>query len=234
MDATIQYSPDKLIVLAHQQYDSSENLSPFNVPPNPLDLFRQWFTSVQGTVHEPEVMALSTASPEGIPSTRIVLLKQVDSRGFVFYTNYDSRKSREMIANPYASLALYWREVHRQVRVVGQVEKVSKEESEAYFRSRPLGSQISAWASNQSSVIAEDELYRKINDIERRFAVKESDNEAEIPLPDHWGGWRVVPSEVEFWIGKPSRLHDRVRYLHLLKEGPPSDLPEWKIDRLSP
>jgi pyridoxamine-phosphate oxidase len=234
MDATIQSSPDKLIVLAHQQYDSSENLSPFNVPPNPLDLFRQWFTSVQGTVHEPEVMALSTVSTGGIPSTRIVLLKQVDSRGFVFYTNYDSRKSREMIANPYASLALYWREVHRQVRVVGRVEKVSKEESEAYFHSRPLGSQISAWASNQSSVIAEDELNRKIEDIERRFAVKESDIQPEIPLPDHWGGWRVVPSEVEFWVGKPSRLHDRVRYLHLLKEGPPSDPPEWKIDRLSP
>ena len=193
MDAITQPSPDKLNVLAHQQYDSSENLSPLTVPPNPLDLFRQWFTSVQGTVHEPEAMALSTASPEGIPSTRIVLLKQVDSRGFVFYTNYDSRKSCEMAANPYASLALYWREVHRQVRVVGRVEKVSKEESEAYFRSRPLGSRISAWASNQSSVIAEGELDRKIKDIERRFGVKEGDIEAEIPLPDYWGGWRVVP-----------------------------------------
>ena len=193
MDAVIQSLPDKLTVLAHQQYDSSENLSPFNVPLNPLDLFRQWFTSVQGTVREPEAMALSTASPEGIPSTRIVLLKQVDSRGFVFYTNYGSRKSREMAANPYASLALYWREVHRQVRVVGRVEKVSKEESEAYFQSRPLGSRISAWASNQSSVIDEDELDLRIKDIETRFAVKEGDVEAEIPLPDHWGGWRVVP-----------------------------------------
>lgn len=194
MDAIIQASfPGKLTVLAHQQYDSPENLSPFNVPPDPLDLFRQWFTSVQGTVHEPEAMALSTATPEGIPSTRIVLLKQVDSRGFVFYTNYDSRKSREMVANPYASLALYWREVHRQVRVVGRVEKVSREESEAYFRSRPLGSRIGAWASDQSSVIAEGELDRKVKDIESRFALKEGDAEAEIPLPDQWGGWRVVP-----------------------------------------
>src|ERR1700744_3729200 len=107
MNVVIHSSPDKLTVLAHQQYDSPENLSPFDVPPNPLDLFRQWVTSVQGTVHEPEAMALSTASPEGLPSPRIVLLKQVDSRGFVFYTNYDSRKSREMIANPHASLALY-------------------------------------------------------------------------------------------------------------------------------
>src|SRR6266404_4021446 len=198
MDAVIQYSPDKITVLAHQQYVSSEHLSPFNVPPNPLDLFRQWFTSVQGTVHEPEVMALSTASPEGIPSTRIVLLKQVDSRGFVFYTNYDSRKSREMVANPYASLALYWREVHRQVRVVGRVEKVSKEESEAYFRSRPLGSRIGAWASKQSSVIGEDELDRKVKDIEGRFALKEGDvdDDVEVPLPDHWGGWRVIPRSV--------------------------------------
>ena len=193
MDATIQSSPNKLTVLAHQQYDSSENLSPFNVPPDPLDLFRQWFTSVLHTVYEPEAMALSTASPEGIPSTRIVLLKQVDSRGFVFYTNYDSRKSHEMVANPYASLAFYWREIHRQVRVVGRVEKVSKEESEAYFRSRPLGSRIGAWASNQSSVIAEDELDHKIKDTERRFAVKEGDVEVEIPLPDQWGGWRVIP-----------------------------------------
>ncbi|KAH9002536.1 pyridoxamine 5'-phosphate oxidase [Lactarius hatsudake] len=233
MDAIIQSSPNKLSVLAHQQYDSPENISPFDVPSNPFDLFRQWFTSVQGTVNQPEAMALSTASPEGIPSTRIVLLKEVDSRGFVFFTNYDSRKSREMAANPYASLALYWREVHRQVRAVGRVEKVSKEESEAYFRSRPLGSRIGAWASNQSSVIGEGELDRKIKDIEKRFALKEGDTEAEVPLPDHWGGWRIVPSEVEFWVGKPSRLHDRVRYL-LHSEGSPSDPPVWKIDRLSP
>jgi len=148
---------DKIEVLVHEQYDSPDHLSPSTVPANPFDLFRQWFTSVQSTVHEPEIMALSTVSADGIPSTRTVLLKQVDDRGFVFYTNYNSRKSREMDVNPHVSLALYWREVHRQVRVVGRVEKVSREESDAYFRSRPLGSRIGAWASNQSTAIVDGE-----------------------------------------------------------------------------
>lgn len=184
---------DRLVVLDHQQYHGSDNLSPSTVPADPLDLFRHWFTSVQGTVREPEAMALSTVSAEGIPSTRIVLLKQVDNRGFVFYTNYNSRKSREMDANPNASLAFYWREVHRQVRAVGPVEKVSREECEAYFRSRPLGSRIGAWASNQSAVIAEGELDQQVEQIKERFGVKEGDVEADIPLPDHWGGWRLIP-----------------------------------------
>jgi len=231
MDNAIQLSPDKIKVLVHQQYDTPDHLSPATVPANPLDLFRQWFTSAQGTVHEPEAMALSTASVDGIPSTRIVLLKQADNRGFVFYTNYDSRKSREMNANPHASLAFYWREVHRQVRVVGRIEKVSREESEAYFRSRPLGSKIGAWASNQSAVIAEGELDQQINQIKERFGVKDGE-EADIPLPDHWGGWRVIPNEVEFWAGKPSRLHDRVHYRRL--EGSPTDSSGWRTERLSP
>jgi len=137
-----------------------------------------------------------------------------------------------MDANPRASLAFYWREVHRQVRVVGPVEKVSREESEAYFRTRPLGSRIGAWASNQSAVIAEDELDQQVNQIKERFGVQEGDVEADIPLPDHWGGWRLIPNEVEFWVGKPSRLHDRVRYR--CREGPPTDPPTWITERLSP
>jgi pyridoxamine-phosphate oxidase len=190
MDAAIQPS---IVVLARQQYDTSDDLSPSSVPADPLDLFRQWFTSVQGVALEPEAMALSTVSAEGFPSTRIVLLKQVDNRGFVFYTNYNSRKSREMDANPHVSLAFFWREVHRQVRVVGPVEKVSREESEAYFRSRPLGSRIGAWASDQSAAIPEGELDQRVNQIKERFGVKEGDIDADIPLPDHWGGWRVLP-----------------------------------------
>jgi pyridoxamine-phosphate oxidase len=196
MDNVVRFSHDTIKVLAHEQYDSSDHISPSAVPANPLDLFREWFTSVQGSAREPEAMALSTASAEGIPSTRVVLLKEVDNRGFIFYTNYNSRKSREMDSNPYASLAFYWREVHRQVRVVGRVEKVPREESEAYFRSRPLGSRISAWASHQSAVIAEGELDHKIKQIGEQFGVKEGNVEAEIPLPDHWGGWRVIPRSV--------------------------------------
>ncbi len=193
MNTAIQPSPGRIVVLAHEQYDTSDNLSPSTVPASPLDLFRHWFNSAQGTVHEPEAMALSTVSAEGIPSTRIVLLKQVDNRGFVFYTNYNSRKSRDLDANPHASLAFYWREVHRQVRVVGRVEKVSREESEAYFRTRPLGSRIGAWASDQSAAIGEGELDQQITQIKERFGIKDGDVDADIPLPDHWGGWRVIP-----------------------------------------
>jgi pyridoxamine-phosphate oxidase len=193
MDTPIQSAPDDIKVRANEQYHTSDHLSPSTVPVNPLDLFRQWFTSAQSTVREPEAMALSTVSADGIPSTRIVLLKQVNNRGLVFYTNYNSRKSREMDLNPHVSLAFYWREIHRQVRVVGRVEKVSREESEAYFRTRPLGSRIGAWTSHQSAAIAEGELDQQINRIKERFGVKEGDVEADIPLPDHWGGWRVIP-----------------------------------------
>ncbi|THH15846.1 hypothetical protein EW146_g4696 [Bondarzewia mesenterica] len=232
MENYMQAAPDKIQVLAHEQYFTREHISPDTVLPNPLDQFRAWFTSVQGKVREPEAMSLSTATAAGIPSSRIVLFKQLDKRGFVFYTNYTSRKSHELSENPNAALAFYWREVHRQVRVLGRVEKVTKEESEAYFRSRPLGSRIGAWASKQSTVVGEDELHGHFIEVEKRFGVKEGDTDGDIPLPDFWGGWRVVPTEVEFWAGKPSRLHDRVRYLR--KDGSPDESPEWTIERLSP
>ncbi|THV03853.1 pyridoxamine 5'-phosphate oxidase [Dendrothele bispora CBS 962.96] len=220
-------NPDELKVLAHQQYQTSDTLSPSTVLPSPLDQFHVWFKAAveSGKVHEPEAMSLSTATPSGIPSARIVLFKQLDSRGFVFFTNYTSRKSKELEANPNAALVFYWREIHRSVRVVGKVEKVSREESEEYFKSRPIGSQLGAWASKQSTIIGEDVLTERLKNVEEKFG----DN---VPLPDFWGGWRVVPNEVEFWSGKPSRLHDRVRYLR--NEESSVENPSWTIERLSP
>ncbi|OBZ71363.1 Pyridoxine/pyridoxamine 5'-phosphate oxidase [Grifola frondosa] len=211
--AIAQPSPDKLQVTAHQQYNPPESLSPAQVAPSPLDQFRTWFTSVQGVVAEPESMFLCTATASGIPSARIVLFKQLDRRGFVFYTNYTSRKSHELLENPHAAISFYWREVHKQVRIVGRVEKVSREESEEYYRSRPVGSQLG-------------EIQARLEEVKERFGEKD------VPLPEFWGGWRVVPDEVEFWLGKPSRLHDRVRYLRI--EGSPDDAPQWKIERLAP
>ena len=153
VDAVIEPSGDKIRVVSHRQYMAQDQLSPQTVLPNPLDQFRQWFKEAQGLVHEPEAMSLSTATSSGIPSSRFVLLKQVDKSGFVFFTNYTSRKSRELEGNPYAALALYWAEMHRQIRVVGRVEKVREEESEEYFKFCPLGSRIGAWASPQSQVV---------------------------------------------------------------------------------
>ncbi|KAA1469935.1 pyridoxamine 5'-phosphate oxidase [Dentipellis sp. KUC8613] len=231
MDSYVQEEADKIKVTRHQQYDTSDELSPTTVHPNPLDQFRAWFKSIKDQVHEPEAMTLSTATASGIPSSRTVLFKQLDTRGFVFYTNYESRKSRELSENPNASLVFYWQQVHRQVRVLGKAEKVSREDSEAYYRSRPLGSRIGAWASKQSSVVGEDELHRQFKDVEERFGVHEGDEDKDIPIPDFWGGWRIIPTEIEFWAGKPSRLHDRVRYLRI--DGT-EESPEWKIERLSP
>lgn len=183
-------------------------------------------------------MAISSVSPDGVPSTRFVLLKTVDETGFLFFTNYDSRKSRELEGG-FASLAFYWKEVSRQVRVVGKVEKVSREESEEYFGSRPVGSKIGAWASPQSSVVGEDTLVKNVEDVKAKYG-------EQVPCPPHWGGWRVIPlsvdqrssnasakltcSEVEFWSGQPSRLHDRFRYTRPKNDNTSG----WSIDRLAP
>ncbi len=182
-------SPDKIQIVAHEQYSPPESLSPADVDPCPLAQFRSWFTAVQGAVREPEAMTVSTATAAGVPSARIVLLKQVDARGFVFYTNYTSRKSRELAENPRAALAFYWREVHKQVRVVGRVERVSREESDAYFHSRPAGSQLGAWASRQSTVVADGEVQARAEQLKERFG-------EDVPYPEFWGGWRIVPEYV--------------------------------------
>lgn len=188
-------SLEKIAITSHQQYYSPDTLSPTTVAPSPLDQFHVWFTEVSQneTVKEPEAMSLSTATLSGVPSARIVLFKQLDSRGFIFFTNYTSRKSQELLANPRAALVFYWREVHRSVRVVGRVEKVSKEESEEYFQSRPIGSRLGAWASKQSTLVQETELHARLDKYQRRFGVNPEDKDGEVPLPDFWGGWRVVP-----------------------------------------
>lgn len=175
---------------------------------NPFKQFQTWFDqALSAELPEPNAMTLATATASGKPSARIVLLKGFDEKGFVFYTNYSSHKGQELAENPWASLVFWWVELERQVRIDGSVEKVSQEESEAYFQSRPVGSQLGAWASPQSEVIASrEELEKKIAELEEKYK-----NET-IPKPPQWGGYRLIPHELEFWQGRPNRLHDRLRY----------------------
>lgn len=188
-------------VTSRSTYDTPDSLSPSTVLPSPLLQFKSWFAYAQSEsrVVEPEAMSLSTSTPSGIPSARIVLLKEVDSRGFVLFTNYTSRKSSELKANPRAALAFYWKELHRQVRVVGRAEMVDRRESEDYYNSRPVGSRIGAWASRQSSVVAEGEVQERYKKLETRFGVKKegegtsNGDPVTVPLPEFWGGWRIVP-----------------------------------------
>lgn len=186
-------SDHKIQVLDHKQYNSPSHISPENVLPDPLDQFRSWFSAAQPFVCEPEAMALSTVSSEGTPSTRIVLLKQADTTGFVFYTNYESRKGREIKSTGKASVAFYWRETSQQVRVVGTVENILEEESDAYFRSRPIGSKLGAWASAQSSVIEDGVLEKNLDAAKERFGVKDHSGTIDVPRPEFWGGWRIIP-----------------------------------------
>lgn len=173
---------------------------------SPFSIFNTWFEDANKSgLLLPEAMSVSSCNSEGQPSSRMVLLKSFDERGFVFYTNYGSRKSEELIANNQVALLFHWSVLQRQVRIEGRVEKISKEESEAYFHSRGRGSQIGAWASNQSQkIISKDELHQKEKQYEQEFAGKQ------VPLPEFWGGYRVVPHYIEFWQGRANRLHDRL------------------------
>ncbi|MFH1764611.1 MAG: pyridoxamine 5'-phosphate oxidase [Gemmatimonadota bacterium] len=175
---------------------------------DPLVLFHTWFQDAIGSgVYLPESMALGTATPHGKPSVRMVLLKGYDERGFVFFTNYGSRKADELEANPEATLMFHWAILQRQIRMEGSVQRIAREESEAYFRSRPRGSQIGAWASTQSEPLAiRQELEERVQKYEAEF------KGGEVPLPPFWGGYRLDPSSIEFWQGRASRLHDRIKF----------------------
>ncbi len=179
-----------------------------DLPDDPMDLFEVWFKFARKVrIYWPDSTAVATASKDGKPSVRMVLLKRYDQRGFVFFTNYESQKGRELDENPHASMVIYWNDLLRQIRMTGVVEKVSREESEAYFHSRPRGSQIGAWSSNQDAVMSSrEELMSKYDEFEQKFAG------GPVPLPPYWGGYRLIPAEIEFWQARTYRLHDRFRY----------------------
>ena len=199
-----------------------KELTKKKVDPNPFDQFSHWFNELlKSNVKEPNAMILATASSEGIPSVRTVLLKKFDEEGFVFYTNYESHKAADLSENPNAEILFMWLELERQVRIKGKVEKVSEKESEEYFHSRPTNSQIGAWASKQSSVIP-DRVF-----LEEKFQeTAEKYKDGVIPLPPFWGGYRLKPVGFEFWQGRESRLHDRISYRKKNNT--------WEIVRLSP
>lgn len=194
-----------------------------NADPDPIRQFAAWFAEASlSDVPEVNAMALATATPDGHPSVRMVLLRGYDARGFTFFTNYESRKARELEENPRAALVMFWHELERQVRIEGRVERATAEESDRYFHGRPAGSRIGAWASPQSQVLPDRQTLESLYDeVEARYP------DGAIPRPENWGGYRVIPDAIEFWQGRPSRLHDRLRYTRR----PQGD---WLIERLAP
>lgn len=203
----------------------AEGLAETDLPATPVAQFASWFEQAATEAHlfEPNAMVVSTANAEGRPSSRTVLLKSFDEQGFVFYTNYDSRKAADLAENPYVSLLFPWHPMARQVIVSGVARRTGRDETAAYFRTRPHGSQLGAWASAQSSVIAgREELDAAYAELATRYPEGEK-----VPVPPHWGGFRVAPQSVEFWQGRENRLHDRLRYVAQAAGG-------WQVERLSP
>lgn len=205
-----------------EDYESAP-LSEASVFKNPIEQFEKWFEeAILAKLNEPNAMTLATSNIDYKPSARMVLLKGIEKDSFIFFTNYNSRKGRELLWNPYAALLFFWNQLHRQVRIEGRVTKISAEESDKYFYSRPVGSKLSAFISPQSEVIeSRDWLEKKLFETEKLFGGKE------IPRPDNWGGYKVIPHSIEFWQGRTNRLHDRILFT-LINPG------EWKLERLAP
>jgi pyridoxamine 5'-phosphate oxidase len=218
---------DIAIANLRQEY-TRDGLSRDNLAPEPFAQFELWFRQACDTqVLEPNAMSLATVDADGAPSCRTVLLKAYDTRGFVFFTNYTSRKALDIAANARAAVLFPWLALERQVQVTGTVEKITTKESLAYFMSRPYGSQLGAWVSHQSAVISSRQLLlKKLDEMKRKFM------EGKVPLPDVWGGFRVVPQAVEFWQGRPNRLHDR--FLYTRDSGDSASGTSWRIERLAP
>jgi pyridoxamine 5'-phosphate oxidase len=221
--------PDPAVM--REQYRSTP-LDETALAERPMDQFARWFAeAAAAALMEPNAMVVATVGPDGRPSTRTVLLKQYDERGFVFFTNYASRKGREIDANPYVSLIFPWHPLARQIIVTGTASRIGRDETVAYFRTRPHGSQLGAWASEQSSVVASrEELLRRYEELAARYPEGE-----QVPAPPQWGGIRVVPDAVEFWQGHENRLHDRLRYVRTgTGAEPDTGKGGWTVERLAP
>lgn len=216
----MKLSPEKIAALRREY--TGRGLRKAELDPDPIRQFAGWLhEAVEAEFSDANSMSLATASPDGVPFVRTVLLKGVDERGFTFFTNYESAKGRQLAANPRASLLFFWAELERQVCIRGTVTKTSREESEAYFKSRPLGSRLGAWVSRQSEIVASrDALEKRLEEVSKIYG-------EDVPLPPHWGGFRVAPDAIEFWQGRPNRLHDRMLYTRTA-DG------TWRIERLAP